>query len=136
MKNRRNLIATFAAAIFMMGAQFAHAAQPVVEVIAMSHWPVQDALEPIYNVLAKFGDKILVIKLNIEEADGKNRMKSVGQKGHIPVLVLIDGMYRHTLPNGTSVEFINFPGGSSSPMGVNGTWTPEDVEAAVLSRLK
>lgn len=136
MQNRRNLIATFAAAIFMMGAPIAHAGQPVVEVIALAHWPVQDALKPIYQVLAKFGDRIRVIKLDAYAADGKKRMKSVGQKGHIPALVLIDGMYRYTRPDGTSVEFINFPGGTNSPMGINGSWTPKDIEAAVLSRLK
>jgi hypothetical protein len=136
MQIRNRLIAAFAAAILLIGAQIAHAGQPVVEVIALPHWPVQDALKPIYQVLAKFGDKIRVIKLSADEADGKKRMKSVGQKGHIPALVLIDGMYRYTRPDGSSVEFINFPSGANSPMGISGTWTPKDIEAAVLSRLK
>lgn len=136
MQIRNNLIAALATAIFLMGAQIAHAGQPVVEVISLPHWPVQDALKPIYKVLAKFGDKILVIELSADEADGKKRMKSVGKKGHIPALILIDGMYRYTRPDGTSVEFINFPGGASSPMGINGSWMPKDVEAAVRSRLK
>jgi hypothetical protein len=136
MKLRNNLVAALAAAIFLLSAQIAHAGQPIVEVISLPHWPVQDALKPIDEVLAKFGDKILVIKLNADEEDGKKRLKSVGQKGHIPALILIDGMYRYTRPDGTRVEFINFPGGTNSPMGIDGSWTPEDVEAAVRGRLK
>ncbi len=136
MKLRNNLIAALAAAIFLLSAQTSYAGQPVVEIISLPHWPVQDALKPIYDVLAKFGDKIRVIKLNADDEDGKKRMKSVGQKGHIPALILIDGMYLHTRPDGTRVEFINFPGGASSPMGIDGSWTPEDVEAAVRGRLQ
>lgn len=136
MRTHTNLVVAIIATIFLISSPIAHAAQPLVEVISMPHWPVKAALKPVFEVLIKLGDKIRVIELNTEDAEGKKRMKSVGKRGHIPVLILIDGKYRHQLPNGKKVEFINFPGGASSPMGISGSWTPKDVEAVIFERLK
>lgn len=135
MITRRNLIAAAAATFMLLGGQTAHAGQPVVEIISLPHWPVQDALKPIREVLGKFGSKIRVIELNADEADGKKRMKSVGQRGHVPAIILIDGMYRYTRRDGSSVEFINFPAQANSPMGLSGAWTAKDVQAALLARI-
>jgi len=135
MKIHKHSIATLVAAILFYWTHIASAGQPVVEIISLPHWPVQEALKPVHQALARFGDRIRVIELNADEADGKKRMKSVGQRGHVPALILIDGMYRYTRPNGTTVDFINFPAVANSPMGLSGTWTANDVEAALLGRL-
>ena len=136
MKTLRPLVAALAAAILLHWTQIAAAGQPVVEIISLPHWPVQEALQPVRDALARFGGRIRVIELNADEPDGKKRMKSAGQKGHIPALILIDDMYRYTRPDGTTVEFINFPAAANSPMGLSGAWTAKDVEAALLGRLQ
>ena len=135
MKIHKHTIVTLVAAILLFWTHLASAGQPVVEIIALPHWPVQEALKPVHEALARFGDRIHVIELNADEPDGKKRLKSVGQRGHVPALILIDGMYQYTRPNGTTVDFINFPAAANSPMGLSGTWTANDVEAALLGRL-
>lgn len=135
LKHMAAIATVMATAIFLFSAQTVHAGQPVVEIISLPHWPVQAALKPVREMLTGFGDNIKLIELNADEADGKKRMKSVGQKGHIPALILIDGMYRYTRPDGSTTEFINFPAKADSPMGLTGAWTASDVEAAIKGRM-
>ena len=136
MITRRTLLATATAAFLAMNVQASFAGQPVVEVIALPHWPVQAAIKPVFEILKTYGDKIKVIELNSDEAEGKARMKAVGKKGHVPVLILINGMYKYTRPDGKQVEFENFPSDSNSPMGLNGKWAPADIKAALDGLLK
>lgn len=107
------------------------AATPVVEIIAMNHPPVQSALKPLRDWLAGQGSKIRVKEIDIESADGERRVQAVGLKGHIPIVILIDGQYRHRRPDGSAVEFVSFPSGPGTPPGVKGTWSAVDVEAAL-----
>jgi hypothetical protein len=104
---------------------------PVVEIVAMNHPPVQSALKPLRDWLAGQGAKIRVKEIDIESADGERRVQAVGLKGHIPVVILIDGQYRHQRPDGSTVEFVSFPSGPGTPSGVKGTWSATDVEAVL-----
>lgn len=114
----------------------AHAAPPTVEIVAMAHWPVQKALQPLRDLLAKYDGQVRVVEMDAEAADGEKRLKSVGLKGHIPIVVLIDGKNRFTRADGKQVEFVNFPAAAGNPMGLNGSWTAADVEAALAERLR
>jgi len=136
MKKIRRPIVMLTAAILLYWTQIAAAAQPVVEIISLDHWPVQDALKPVRATLSKFADKIQIIELDADTVDGKKRIKSVGQKGHIPALILIDGKYRYTRSDGTDVEFINFPAAADSPMGLSGRWTAQDIEYTLNQKLQ
>jgi hypothetical protein len=113
----------------------ARATQPTVEVIAMGHSPVQNALKPVREVLTKYAGKVRVIELDAESPDGEKRLKTVGLKGHIPIALLIDGNKSFKLPDGKSIEFINFPAAAGNPMGLNGAWTVADFEAALRAAL-
>lgn len=135
MLTRRTFMAAGAAALVLSGARNVYAGQPVVEIISLPHWPVQAALKPIRGVLAKFGSRIRVIELNADETDGRKRLKSIGLRGHVPAVILIDGMYRFKRADGSVVEFLNFPAQADSPMGLSGAWSAKDVEAALLGRL-
>jgi len=123
-------------ALLLQWSPFAAASQPVVEIIALDHWPIQKALQPVRDALAKFGDKIRLVELDADTAEGKKRIKSVGQKGHVPALILIDGKYRYTRPDGSKVDFINFPAATDSPMGISGSWSARDIEFTVKQLLK
>jgi hypothetical protein len=123
------------AASIALFASHAIAAQPTVEVIAMGHWPVQNALKPVRDVLAKYAGKIRVVDLDAESADGEKRLKAVGLKGHIPIALLIDGNKSFKLPDGKTIEFVNFPAAAGNPMGLNGAWTVADLEAALRAAL-
>lgn len=133
---RKFLSAVLAAGALTLATTPAHAAPPTVEIVAMSHWPVQKALQPLRDLLAKYDGQIRLVEMDAEAADGEKRLKSVGLKGHIPIVVLIDGKNRFRPGDGKEIQFVNFPAAAGNPMGLNGTWTAADVEAALVERLR
>jgi hypothetical protein len=114
----------------------AGARQPTVEIIAMAHSPVQSALRPRREWLAKQDGKLRVVEIDAESGEGEQRLQSAGLKGHIPIVILIDGKYRYQRQDGSSTEFVNFPAAAGNPTGFSGTWAAEDVEAVLLGRMK
>lgn len=134
---RRRLIAalTAAAASFMM-LPAAQAAQAVVEIIAFAHPPVQSALKPLRDWLAAQGGKVKVVEIDLETPAGEKRLQALGVTGHVPVVVLVDGRYRHQRPDGSAVDFVSFPAGPGTPPGVKGSWSAGDVEALLKPRQK
>ena len=136
MKWHSTLLPVLAAAFIALSACATKAAPPSVEIVSLSHWPVQSALKPVREMLGTFGTRIRVVELNAEAADGEARLASAGLKGHIPLAIFIDGAYRTKRADGTVVEFVSFPAAAGNPMGLNGSWTAEDLEAAVKERLK
>jgi hypothetical protein len=114
---------------------YAAAAQPVVEVLAMAHWPVQNALKPVRDLLAKYQGRLRVTEADIESPDGVKRLKAVGLKGHIPIVLLIDGNKSFKRADGKTVDFVNFPVAADNPLNMNGTWSVADFEAALRASL-
>jgi hypothetical protein len=123
-----------AAGIVLSGG-YAAAAQPVVEVLAMTHWPVQKALKPVRDLLAKYDGRVRVVDMDIEGAEGVKRFKAVGLKGHIPIVLLIDGNKSFKRADGKTVDFVNFPVAADNPLNLNGTWSVADFEAALRASL-
>src|SRR5674476_748058 len=78
MITRRETLMLIAAAAVAGSSRAALAAQPVVEVLAMAHWPVQRALKPVRDLLAKYQGRVHVTDIDIESADGVKRLKAVG----------------------------------------------------------
>jgi uncharacterized protein DUF4395 len=110
--------------------------KPTVEIVAMAHPPVQSALKPLREWLAKQGGKVRVVEIDAESAQGEQRLQSAGLKGHVPIVILIDGKYRYQRQDGSTTEFVNFPAAAGNPTGFDGTWAAEDVEAVLLGRMK
>lgn len=125
----------FTGASLLLAAAEAQAAPPVVEIVAFAHPPVQSALKPLRDWLGAQGARLKVIETDMESAAGEKRLKEIGIKGHVPIVVLVDGQYRHRRADGSVVEFVSFPSGPGTPPGVKGTWSAADVEAVVKSRL-
>jgi len=138
MRVPRYFLAAFAGTMglaILGGLSPAFAAQPTVEIIALSHWPVQDALKPTRAFLGTLAGRVQVVELDAESPAGEKRIAASGLKGHIPILLLINGSDRFKRPDGTEVEFKDFPAKASNPLGLNGTWTEADFEAAVHTAL-
>jgi hypothetical protein len=136
MKLRRHFVAIMATGVLSLAAVTAWAAQPTVEIIAMAHPPVEDALKPLRGWLASQGGKLRVVEIDAESARGEKRLGSVGLHGHIPIAILIDGKYRHRRSDGSTVDFVNFPAAKGSPPGITGNWTVADVEGELTGRMK
>ena len=135
MISRRDALAGIGATAVVLSGRSALAAQPVVEVLAMSHSPVQSALKPVRDFLAKVQGRVRVIEIDIESADGVKRLKAAGLKGHIPIVLLIDGNRSFKRADGKTVEFVNFPVAAGNPMNLNGSWSVADFEAALRATL-
>jgi hypothetical protein len=135
--SRRRWIATLTAAVasLLMLAP-AQAAQPVVEIIAFAHPPVQSALKPLRDWLAAQGTRLKVVEIDMETPAGEKRLRAVGVTGHVPVVILIDGQHLHKRADGSAVDLVSFPAGPGTPPGVKGTWSAADVEAILKPRLK
>ena len=127
--NRRSLLITSAIAAISLSTRMAWAAQPFVEIISFAHPPVQSALKPLRAWLATQGIKIRVTELDMESPDAEKRLAAIGLKGHIPIVVLVDGKYKHIRQDGSAVEFVGFPNGPGTPAGAKGRWSAEDVQA-------
>jgi hypothetical protein len=52
-------------------------------------------------------------------------------KGHLPIVMAINGQYKQLRADGSSVEFVSFPAAAGSKPGTG--WTLEDVKAAVAA---
>jgi hypothetical protein len=113
----------------------AGAAQPTVEIIALPHSPVQSALKPVRDYLGTLGARVKVVELDAESPAGGKRIGSAGLKGHVPILLLINGSDRYKRADGTAVEFKDFPAKADNPLGLNGSWTVADFESAVNAAL-
>ena len=134
-RTRRRSILVLGAASIALIAPAVRASQPTVEVIALGHSPVQNALKPVREVLAKYAGKVRVVDLDAESPEGEKRLKAVGLKGHIPIAILIDGNKSYRSPSGKVIEFVNFPTAAGNPAGLNGTWTVADFETALRAAL-
>ncbi|MCK9380873.1 MAG: hypothetical protein M0P95_07375 [Sulfuritalea sp.] len=136
MQTRRHFLAALAVSVLTVTAGHALAAPPTMEILAMPHPPVKMALAPLREWLAAQGTKLKVVETDIESAQGAKRLAAVGLSGHVPIVILIDGSYRHRRKDGSSVEFVNFPAIKGSPPGALGNWTTADVQAALNERVK
>jgi len=136
MNARRNFMASVTAGAFMLAAGPVLAVTPRVEIVAMAHPPVQAALKPLRDWLARQGGKLQVIELDADSPAGTKRLQTVGLTGHVPILILIDGRHDFQRKDGSKVAFVNFPAIASSPPGIRGNWVTADIEAVLTARMK
>ncbi len=136
MTTRRDFIAGLVAGTaIVVVTGLAWAAPPTVEIIALPHGPVRDVLKPVRAFLGTLGARVKVVELDPESPAGEKRIKAVGQKGHVPILLLVNGSDKFKRADGTAVVFKDFPAGAGNPLGLNGSWSVADFEAAVKAAL-
>lgn len=136
MNPRRNFLLTLALLACGALARPASAAITTVEIVAMAHPPVAAALKPLRDWLAGQGKKVRVVEIDAESPAGIKRFQSAGMTGHIPILILIDGQYRFTNSNRSTVEFVKFPDVTGSPPGMRGNWVTDDVRQVIAAHKK
>lgn len=125
--NRRTLMGSVFAIALLCSMGATSAAQPVVEIIAFAHPPVQSALKPLRDWLAKQGKNVRVAEIDMETPAGEKRAAAVGVTGHVPILILVDGKFAFARKDGTAVEFKSFPAAPN----MKGSWTIDDAKAVI-----
>lgn len=135
--SRRSVIGMGIGGSFLVAAVFstgiAQAATPVVEIIAFSHPPVASALKPLRDWLGTQGGKVKVLETDVESPAGVQRLQAVGIKGHVPIVILVNGQHQYKRADGRVVDLTSFPSGPSAPAGFQGGWTLEDAKTAIGS---
>ncbi len=133
----RKLFCLTGLVLFLVGPGVgAWAKSPLIEIVALSHWPVQEALKPVREMLANYSGEVEVVETDAESREGVTRLRSLGLKGHVPLAVLVDGDFRALLPGGRPVKFVGFPANANSPMGLSGSWSAADLENVLTSKLR
>ena len=125
--NRRTLVRSASAAALLVSLGAAWAAQPVVEIIAFDHPPVQSALKPLRDWLASQGKKARVVEIDMDTPAGEKRAAAVGVTGHVPILILVDGKYTFARKDGAAIELKSFPAAPN----MKGSWTIDDAKAVI-----
>jgi hypothetical protein len=119
---------------FTLEVGFAQAAAQTVDIIGYGHAPVLAAMKPLREWLKAQGSNVKVIETNLDSPQAAERLLALGLKGHVPLVVLVNGQYKHQTANGKAVEFVGLPALGSTPApGAGGRWTLDDVKS-VLTR--
>ena len=111
---------------------------PKVEIAFLNHPPVISALTEADRLLVSYGDKIEIIRYDLETDQGAAFAKSKRLTGHFPIAIFINGASDIKLKDRT-VKFFSFPQGTGTFMVASGSWTVDDLRQAIdqsLSRAK
>jgi hypothetical protein len=103
---------------------------PKVEIAFLNHTPVLTALTEVDKVLASYGDKITVIRYDMETDQGAAFAKSKGLAGHFPIAIFVNGSDEVKLKD-HHVTFYSFPKGTGTFMIASGSWTADDLRQAI-----
>lgn len=104
------------------------AAAVKVEILYMNHGPMQPTLRDLKELLAGFQDRVAVQWFDVDQAAGKAFMEEKKIRGHVPMLIFVDGEKQFTI-KGRAVNFQGFPTGAGPFSSVEGNWTPADLRA-------
>ena len=116
----------------------AAAGAPRVEIAFLNHPPVLGALTEVDKLLTSYGDKVSVIRYDLETDQGAAFAKSKRLTGHVPLAIFVNGAMEVKLKDRT-VKFYSFPQGLGTWMVASGSWTVEDLRQTIdqaLSRAK
>jgi len=127
--NRRTFVSCASAAALFLSLGAARAAQPVVEIIAFAHPPVQSALKPLRDWLVSQSNHARVVEIDMETPAGEKRAAAVGVTGHVPILILVNGKYAFARKDGAVIELKSFPAAPN----MKGSWTIDDAKAVILA---
>jgi len=109
-----------------------------VEIAFLNHPPVLAALTDVDKLLVSYGDRVTVIRYDLETDQGAAFAKSKHLAGHVPIAIFVNGAMEVTLKDRT-VKFFSFPQGKGTFMMASGSWTAEDLRQTIdqaLSRTK
>ena len=103
---------------------------PSVELIYLNHGPVRKVIADIDNLLEGYGEQIHITHYTFGSPEGETFAESKKLKGHIPMVVYIDGSMKFTVDN-RSVEFISFPQGGGTGFVADGEWSIDDLKQVI-----
>ncbi|MEW6219364.1 MAG: hypothetical protein AB1634_07490 [Thermodesulfobacteriota bacterium] len=96
-----------------------------VEVLYMSHGPLQPTLQELRAVLARHNDRLTVSWYDVDSEAGAAFMAMKGITGHVPLDIWVNGKDTAVV-GGKAIRFLGFPTGAG-PTFFQGKWTMIDL---------
>jgi hypothetical protein len=114
------------------GSRLAGAApgRPRIEIAFLNHSPVLAALVDADKLLASYGDRIEIIRYDLETEQGEQFIKGKKLAGHVPIAIFVNGTMEVKLKI-RNVKFYSFPEGAGTQMMAGGSWTVDDLRQAI-----
>ena len=120
----RRAAATAVLALGLLAPGIVLAAPTSVEIVAFAHPPVVQALQPLRTWLSTQGTQVKAVETDMESPAGAQRLQALGIKDHVPLVIVVNGSYRHKRSDGSPVELVGFPSTSGSTKG----WTLDEAK--------
>lgn len=127
---KKAVLCLFVLVFLCFGVSAHAAAKPTrIEVLYMSHGPLEETIDKIKGVFSKYRDKLTVSWHDFDSSEGEQFMAKKGVKQHVPLVIWIDDSPVVTVGD-KKVQFVGFPTGSG-PAFFQGKWTLDDLKAAL-----
>lgn len=108
------------------------AQQPAkMEILFMNHGPMQPTIRNLKSLIKRYPGKVQASWFDFDQQSGKAFMRERGIKGHVPLLIFINGAHTYDV-GGKMVTFMGFPTGAG-PYQFQGKWTFQDLELVLQS---
>ncbi len=103
-------------------------ARPAVklDILFMNHGPMQPVIKSIKEILARHASSASAAWYDFETASGRDFMREKGLRGHIPLLIFLNGSPTWQV-QGRKVTFAGFPSGYG-PYQFRGEWSLADLD--------
>ncbi len=106
-----------------------------LEILYMNHGPMRPTIAKIRDLLAPHTGSIQAVWYDFDTPAGKRFMKDKKLKGHIPLLLVLDGR-SDFLVNGRPVRLQGFPSGAGPFKSVEGDWSLEDLQTILAEQVR
>ena len=101
-----------------------------VDIVYLNHPPVRPVLDEVNALLDKYGDRVSVSHYDFDSTEGAAFAKAKGLIEHTPIAIFINGTMEFT-NNNRAIKFFSFPQNQGTGMVADGTWTLDDLKAAL-----
>jgi hypothetical protein len=101
----------------------------------MNHGPMRPTIRNLKSLFQRNAGKVHVSWFDFDQQSGKTFMRKKDIKGHIPLLIFINGNYTFDLGN-RKVTFMGFPTGQGPFRRVEGQWTFQELEQVIQTLAK
>lgn len=105
-----------------------------VVVVALEHPPVQAVLKDVDPLLAAYGDRVSVRRVDAESEKGQALAEDKGVTGHVALAIFVEGpAQRGADPD--EARFVGFPRDRAPIPSAQGEWVLNDLRAALDQRV-
>lgn len=99
-------------------------------VVALEHPPVQAVLKDVDPLLAAYGDRVSVRRVDAESEQGQELAEDKGVTGHVALAIFVEGPAQQG-GDPDEERFVGFPRDRAPIPSAQGDWALDDLRAAL-----